>query len=114
MKRVLDAAVVGLAAIAFLAALIPYCPCPEMRSTKAAEHECCAPVAGLRAAPSECCAHHSDATATATADAPKAFSPVALPAATVAVVATLAMQAPALPSALGSSFSPSPPLILRV
>ena len=98
--------------MAFLAALIPYCPCPEMRTTKAAEHECCAPVAGLRAAPSDCCAHHGDARTTA--DVSKTSSPAALTATAVAVVATVAMQAPALPSALRQAFSPSPPLILRV
>ena len=98
--------------MAFLAALIPYCPCPEMRTTKAAEHECCAPVAGLRAAPSDCCARHCDARTSA--DSPKTFSPAALTATAVAVGATVAMQAPELPSALRPSFCPSPPLILRV
>jgi hypothetical protein len=101
-----------VAAIAFLSALIPYCPCPDMRAPKAAEHDCCAPVAGLRAASCDSCAHHDDAGATA--DATKMFSPAALASATMAIAQAAVGPTDTWPSALRPSFCPSPPTILRI
>jgi hypothetical protein len=94
---------------AFLAAIVPVCPC-TITASERGEHACCAPPLSLRGSDDDCCAPSLTIEGVA-GESPSAVAPADAPAVAIAP-ALLARGVPAL--AVAVAFAPSPPAILRI